>query len=57
MPARLVQLQESPNQNSAVVRTNDDGSRDLAGARFSGKKLALEFGDQGASSASGGSSK
>jgi len=57
VPARLVQLQESPNQNSAVLRTNDDGSRDLAQARFSGKKLAFEFGDEGASSASGGSSK
>jgi hypothetical protein len=57
VPARIVTLEQSPNSDSAVIRTNDDGSRALAQARFSGKKLALEFGEQGASSASGASAK
>jgi hypothetical protein len=57
VPARLVDLKQSSSMDSAVLRTNDDGSRTLSQARFSGKKVALEFGEQGASSASGGSSK
>ena len=57
VPARVVELNQSSSMDSAVIRNNDDGSRSLAQARFSGKKLALEFGEQGASSASGASSK
>lgn len=57
VPARVVELQQSSSQDSAVLRTNDDGSRDLAQARFAGKKYALTFGEEGASSASGASSK
>ncbi len=57
VPARVVPLDQSSSMDSAVLRTNDDGSRTLAQARFSGKKFALEFGEQGASSASGASSK
>jgi hypothetical protein len=57
VPARVVTLEQSPSMNSAVLRTNDDGSRSLAQARFSGKKLALAFDEAGGSSASGASSK
>jgi hypothetical protein len=57
VPAKVVSLDQSASIDSAVVRTNTDGSRTLAQARFSGKKMALEFGDAGASSASGASSK
>jgi hypothetical protein len=33
----------SPN-NAAVLNTGDNGKRTLAGARFSGKKYALQIG-------------
>ncbi len=42
MPAHLVNLQNSPSGDSAVVKKNDDGSRSLAQIRFSGKKYALD---------------
>jgi hypothetical protein len=57
VPARVVSLDQSPSMDSAVVRTDDNGGRSLAQARFSGKKMALEFGEAGGSSASGASSK
>ena len=57
VPAKVIALDQSSSMDSAVVRTNTDGSRSLSQARFSGKKMALEFGDAGASSASGASSK
>jgi hypothetical protein len=37
-----------PAQNSAaVLKLNGDGTSTLAGARFEGKKFALELGDPG----------
>jgi hypothetical protein len=57
VPARVLTLDQSSSMDSSVIRTNDDGSRSLAQARFSGKKLALSFDEQGGSSASGASSK
>ena len=33
--------------NAAVVKHNNDGTSTLAGARFEGKKFALELGDSG----------
>lgn len=57
VPARVVTLDQSASMDTSVVRTNDDGSRSLTQARFSGKKLALEFGEQAGSSAAGASSK
>jgi len=37
---------KSPAQNdAAVVTRNDDGTTALAGARFEGKKFAIELGD------------
>jgi len=45
VPAKVVDL-SSPAQNSAaVVKHNEDGTSTLAGARFEGKKFALELGD------------
>lgn len=36
----------APSQNTAaVVRRNDDGTSTLSGARFEGKKFALEIGE------------
>ena len=45
MAGKVVDL-DAPSQNTAAVtRNNEDGSRSLTGARFEGKKFALELGD------------
>jgi hypothetical protein len=45
VPAKVVDL-SSPSQNSAAVVTlNSDGTSTLSGARFEGKRFALELGD------------
>jgi hypothetical protein len=47
----------APSQNTAaVVRRNDDGTSTLSGARFEGKKFALELGE-GSDGMQAGSSK
>jgi hypothetical protein len=47
VPAKVIDL-KAPSQNSAaVVKSNDDGTSTLAGARFEGKKFSLELGDSG----------
>jgi hypothetical protein len=45
VPAKLVDLSSPAQNNAAVVKRNDDGTTTLAGARFEGKKFALELGD------------
>ena len=45
-PARLIDLSQPPNRDSAVVKTNDDGSRSLAEIHFGGKKYALAIGQE-----------
>ena len=45
VPARVVELQTPSPSDAAVTRTNDNGSRTLAGLRFEGKKFALELGE------------
>jgi len=53
-PARMVEVAEAPQNNSAVVNTNSDGSYSLAEIRFGGKKYALQItNDAGSSGASG----
>ena len=47
VPAKVVGLNAPSENNAAVVKTNDDGTSTLAGARFEGKKFALELGDSG----------
>ena len=47
VPAKVVDLKTPSQNNAAVVKTNDDGTSTLAGARFEGKKFALELGDAG----------
>ena len=44
-PAKVVDLNSPAQNNAAVVKHNDDGTTALAGARFEGKKFALELGD------------
>jgi hypothetical protein len=45
-PAQVVNLANSPSNNSAVVKNNPDGSRVLSEIRFSGKKYALSLGGE-----------
>jgi len=56
-PARLVDLSQVPNSDSAVIKSNSDGSRSLAEVRFSGKKYALQIGEESGSAEMAGSSK
>jgi hypothetical protein len=42
-PAKVVDLNSPAQNNAAVVRRNDDGSTVLSGARFEGKKFAIEL--------------
>jgi hypothetical protein len=54
--AKVVDLSSPAASNAAVVSNNNDGTKSLAGARFEGKKFALELAD-GSDSMQGGSSK
>jgi hypothetical protein len=54
-PARLIDLTQAPNNNAAVVKSNDDGSRSLAEIHFGGKKYALAIGQETAMDGSGSS--
>jgi hypothetical protein len=42
---KVVDLSSPASHNAAVVKRNDDGTSTLAGARFEGKKFALELGE------------
>jgi len=45
VPGKVVDLNAPANHNAAVVLRNNDGTSTLAGARFEGKKFALELGE------------
>ena len=45
VPAKVVDLDSAPANNAAIVKMNDDGTSTLSGARFQGKKFALELGE------------
>jgi hypothetical protein len=45
--AKVVDLNSPSENNAAVVIKNNDGTSTLSGARFAGKKFALELGDSG----------
>ena len=57
VPARLVDLQRASNSDAAVVSKADDGDAKLTQIRFSGKKYALELGQQVATGPSDNSGK
>jgi hypothetical protein len=44
LPAKVVDLNSPAAYTAAVVKKNDDGTNSLVGARFQGKKFALEMG-------------
>jgi uncharacterized surface anchored protein len=45
VPAKVVDLNQSSANNAALLKQNSDGTTTLAGARFQGKKFALELGE------------
>ena len=45
VPAKLVDLSSPAHDTAAVVSHNSDGTATLEGARFEGKKFALELGE------------
>lgn len=57
VPASVIQLSSSPENDSAVVSQGSDGTRSLSQIRFSGKKSALQIGGAGTASGSAGASK
>jgi len=55
VPAKVVNLDSAAANDAAVTQKNSDGTSNLAGIRFQGKKFALDIGD--ASDGTSGSSK
>jgi hypothetical protein len=45
VPAKVVDLAAPARDNAAILNRNDSGSNTLAGARFQGKKYALQIGE------------
>ena len=43
VPAKVVDLNAPAPNNAAVIRNNSDGTSSLNGARFQGKKFALDL--------------
>ena len=56
-PARLVDLSQKSNSDSAILQQNADGSKSLTEIHFGGKKYALAIGNESASMDGSGSSK
>lgn len=44
VPAKVVDLSQPSQNDAAIVQKQSDGSSNLSGARFAGKKYALELG-------------
>lgn len=47
VPAKIVDLNTAASNDAAMVKMNGDGTSTLSGARFQGKKYALEIGESG----------
>ena len=45
VPAKIVDLNSAASDDAALVTRRDDGTSTLSGARFQGKKFALEIGE------------
>ena len=55
VPARVVDLDSTSNNNAAVTKQSSDGTSALAGVRFQGKKFGLEIGEASDSMQAGSS--
>lgn len=56
-PARLVDLDQTPASDAAVIKNNGDGSKSLQEVRFGGKKYALQIGEDSGSGEGNSASK
>ena len=45
VPAKIVDLNTAASNDATMVKMNGDGTSTLSGARFQGKKYALEIGE------------
>jgi hypothetical protein len=45
VPAKVIDLNQASSNDAALLKQNSDGSTTLSGARFQGKKFALELGE------------
>ena len=57
VPARMVDLDKSPNRDSLITNVNSDGRKSLNEIRFSGKKYALAINAESAKAESNGTNK
>ncbi len=57
VPARMVDLDQSPNRDSLVTNINSDGRKSLNEIRFSGKKFTLAINAESAKAESNGTTK
>ena len=57
VPAHIVAVDHSSPSNSIVAKENGDGTKSLSEIRFSGKKYALEVGENMVGSQAGSSDK
>jgi hypothetical protein len=57
VPARVVDLSQSPSRDALVTIVNDDGHKSLSEIRFSGKKYALAINAVSAKAESSGTNK
>lgn len=57
VPAKVVDLNSAPPNSAAILKLNGDGTSTLSGARFQGKKFALELGSESGEGMQAGSSK
>jgi hypothetical protein len=56
-PARLLTLDNKPNNDAVVTNKNTDGSKSVSEIRFAGKKYALALGSESAEMKSADSTK
>jgi hypothetical protein len=45
-PAQVIELNQKPNADAALINNNADGSRSISEIRFAGKKYALALGGE-----------
>jgi hypothetical protein len=57
VPARTLELEQSPNRDAVVTNTNSDGHKSLSEIRFSGKKYAFAVNNESAKAESSGTNK
>ena len=56
VPAHMIDIERSPDRDSAITAVNRDGRKSLNEIRFGGKKYAFAISEESAKSNAGGSS-